>query len=235
MKHLIVAAHPAEDSFTMGLTRTYAAELEKLGHSQRTYDLYRMGFNPVLAASELVPVSADHPVSADLVQAQDDIRAADALTVIYPLWWLSMPAMMKGYIDRVFARGFAYESHNGIVHGLLAGKKSVLITISGAPLPLLVKSGNWNAARHTYLPFGRVRAARTSAFRRGCASPFECYWRRAHGARSILRTAAFSRGLKHRGNADLKAFAVVTAVVIVLREPLKIFVFAALTHILQAS
>ncbi len=147
MKHLIVAAHPAEDSFTMGLTRSYAAELERLGHSQRTYDLYRMGFNPVLATSELLPASADRPVSADLVQAQDDIRAADALTVIYPLWWLSMPAMMKGYIDRVFARGFAYESHNGIVHGLLAGKKSVLITISGAPLPLLVKSGNWNAVQ----------------------------------------------------------------------------------------
>jgi NAD(P)H dehydrogenase (quinone) len=147
MKHLVVVAHPAEDSFTMGLTRTYGAELEKLGHSQRTYDLYRMGFNPVLAASELAPVSADHPVSADLVQAQDDIRAADVLTVIYPLWWLSMPAMMKGYIDRVFARGFAYEAHNGIVDGLLAGKKAVLITISGAPLPLLVKSGNWNAVQ----------------------------------------------------------------------------------------
>ena len=55
--------------------------------------------------------------------------------------------MMKGYIDRVFARGFAYEAHNGIVRGLLAGKKSVLITISGAPLPLLVKSGNWNAVQ----------------------------------------------------------------------------------------
>ena len=147
MKHLIVAAHPAADSFTMGLMRTYAAELEKLGHSQRTYDLYRMGFDPVLAAHELVPVSADHPASADVVQAQDDIRAANALTVIYPLWWLSMPAMMKGYIDRVFARGFAYEAHNGIVRGLLAGKKSVLITISGAPLPLLVKSGNWNAVQ----------------------------------------------------------------------------------------
>src|ERR1039458_3420358 len=147
MKHLVVAAHPAEGSFTMGLTRAYAAELEQLGHSQRTYDLYRIGFNPVLAAHELVPASADHPVSADVVQAQDDIRAADALTVIYPLWWLSMPAMMKGYIDRVFARGFAYESHNGIVHGLLSGKKSVLITVSGAPLPLLVQSGNWNAVQ----------------------------------------------------------------------------------------
>ena len=147
MKHLVVVAHPAEDSFTMGLMHAYTAELEKLGHSQRTYDLYRMGFNPVLSAHELVPVGADSPVSADMMQAQNDIRTADALTVIYPLWWLSMPAMMKGYIDRVFARGFAYESHDGIVHGLLSGKQSVLITISGAPLPLLVKSGNWNAVQ----------------------------------------------------------------------------------------
>ena len=147
MKHLVVVAHPAADSFTMGLARAYAAELEELGHSQWTFDLYRMGFNPVLTAQELAPVSADHSASADVAQAQGDILAADVLTVIYPLWWLSMPAMMKGYIDRVFARGFAYESHNGIVRGLLSGKKSVLITVSGAPLLLLVKSGNWNAVQ----------------------------------------------------------------------------------------
>jgi len=126
----------------MGLTHAYANELEKLGHIQRTCDLYRMGFDPVLGGQELVSGA-----SADTAQAQDDIRAADVLTVIYPLWWLSMPAMMKGYIDRVFARGFAYESEKGIVRGLLAGKKAVLITISGAPLPLLVASGNWNAVQ----------------------------------------------------------------------------------------
>lgn len=113
MKHLLVVAYPSEDSFTIALTRAYAAELKELGHSQR--------------------------------QAQDDIRAADTITVIYPLWWLSMPAIMKGYIDRVFARGFAYEAHNGIMHGLLSGKKSVLITISGAPMSLLAKCGDWNA------------------------------------------------------------------------------------------
>jgi len=147
MKHLVVVAHPVENSFTMGLTRVYADELEKLGHTQRTYDLYRIGFNPALTAHELLPADAEHPICADVAQAQDEIRAADVLTVIYPLWWMSMPAMMKGYIDRVFARGFAYESSHGIVHGLLAGKKAVLITCSGAPLPLLVKSGNWNAVQ----------------------------------------------------------------------------------------
>jgi NAD(P)H dehydrogenase (quinone) len=147
MNHLIVVAHPAEDSFTMGLTRAYALELETLGHRQQTYDLYRMGFDPVLAAHELAPVEPGHPASADVVRAQDDIRAADVLTVIYPLWWMSMPAMMKGYIDRVFARGFAYVSGDGIVRGLLSGKKAVLITVSGAPLSVLTESGKWNAVQ----------------------------------------------------------------------------------------
>jgi len=147
MKHLIVVCHPVEDSFTFALARAYTGELEKLGHTVQIYDLYRMGFNPVLAAHELVAPSAGHPADADVRRAQDDIRAADTLTVIYPLWWLSMPAMLKGYIDRTFARGFAYESQGGIVHGLLSGKKAIVITVSGAPLPLLVKTGGWNAVQ----------------------------------------------------------------------------------------
>ena len=147
MKHLIVVAHPVEDSFTMGLTRAYIAELASLGHSQQTYDLYRMGFDPILAAHELRPVTDDHPASADIVRAQDDIRAADVLSVIYPIWWMAMPAMMKGYIDRVFSRGFAYDSVGGIVHGLLSGRKAVMITVSGAPLPVLIGNGRWDAAK----------------------------------------------------------------------------------------
>jgi len=104
-----------------------------------------MGFDPVLPAGELT--TGDGLTDAQVLQAQRDVVEADAVTVVYPLWWLSMPAMIKGYVDRVFARGFAYESRNGVVHGLLSGKKSVLITISGAPLPLLVRSGNWNAVQ----------------------------------------------------------------------------------------
>jgi len=119
----VVVAHPAAHSFTMALANAYAAELEQLGHRQVTYDLYRMAFNPVLAAQELMPITADHAASSDVAKAQEDIHSADALALLYPLWWMSMPAMMKGYIDRVFARGFAYESHDGIVHGLLSGRK----------------------------------------------------------------------------------------------------------------
>lgn len=147
MKHLVVVAHPIEDSFTMALMRVYAAELKALGHSQQIHDLYRMGFSPVLLAQELAPPGAGRTARPEIAQAQDDIRAADVLTVVYPLWWLSMPAMMKGYIDRVFSRGFAYESQDGVVRGLLKGKKAVMITLSGAPLPLLAEGGGWNAVQ----------------------------------------------------------------------------------------
>jgi len=143
MKHLIVVSHPLSSSLTMSVARLCAAELEKLGHVQSTYDLYRMGFNPVLSAGELG--DAEHPMSFIVRRAQEELRAADALTVIYPLWWLSMPAMMKGYIDRVLARGFAYEAHKGVVRGLLCGKKCILITLSAAPLAVLEQSGGWNA------------------------------------------------------------------------------------------
>lgn len=129
----------------MALARTCADEFEKLGHARQIYDLYRMGFDPILSAHELVPVGAGNPASADVLRAQDEITIADAVTVIYPLWWLSMPAMMKGFIDRVFARGFAYEAERGIVNGLLAGKKLLLVTVSGAPLPALIESGRWGA------------------------------------------------------------------------------------------
>ncbi len=132
MKHFVVVAHPAIDSLTMKLAGAYTAELEKLGHTQLTNDLYRSGFNPILDAQGL-----QFGANVDVADEQDQIRAADALTLIYPLWWLSMPAMMKGYIDRVFARGFAYERDATGIHALWSGKKAVVITVAGTAVPSL--------------------------------------------------------------------------------------------------
>jgi NAD(P)H-dependent FMN reductase len=167
MRHLVVVAHPAAHSFTMSLARAYVSELEQLGHRQVTYDLYRMGFNPVLTAQELVP-GAEHAASADIARAQEDIRGSDALTLIYPLWWMSMPAMMKGYIDRVFARGFAYESHGGMVRGLLSGKKIRvdyrLRSAAAAPRQEWQLECGAGTARYSYPPFDRLRAAGACAY-----------------------------------------------------------------------
>jgi NAD(P)H dehydrogenase (quinone) len=144
-KHLIVVAHPVEDSFTMNAARTYLGELVRIGHDVRVLDLYRMGFDPVLSAQELTEGSDAHVRMADVLIAQKDVLAADVVTVIYPLWWMAMPAMMKGYIDRVFSRGFAYETQPDGVHGLLAGRRAVVVTISAAPLASFMKDGRWQA------------------------------------------------------------------------------------------
>lgn len=143
MHHLIVVSHPAERSFTLSVAHAYAETLEQLSQQWQTHDLYRMGFDPVLPAAELGGPSTDPAVR----EAQDAVRAADAIAFIYPLWWLAMPAMLKGYIDRVFARGFAYDMERGGMRGLLTPKRAVLITLSGAPMSALVESGDWNALR----------------------------------------------------------------------------------------
>ncbi|HEY6458125.1 MAG TPA: NAD(P)H-dependent oxidoreductase [Steroidobacteraceae bacterium] len=145
MKHLIVVAHPLEDSVTMKLARAYALELSNLGHDCVMHDLYRLGFDPVMGAVELEPLSKGQPAPGDVREAQAAVAACDVLTALYPLWWASMPAMMKGYIDRVFARGFAYEANAGATRGLLAGRRCVLVTLSGSPLSLLHANGEWKA------------------------------------------------------------------------------------------
>jgi len=143
--HLIVAAHPVEDSLTMSLTRVYAGELTRAGHDVRVHDLYRMGFDPVLSARELTDGKDVHVRMVDVLVAQEDVQRADVLTVIYPLWWMAMPAMMKGYIERVFCRGFGYEIARGKVRGLLGGRRAAVMTVSGAPLAALIEDGRWQA------------------------------------------------------------------------------------------
>jgi NAD(P)H dehydrogenase (quinone) len=146
MKHLVIVAHPRAESLTMSLARAYIAELAALGHQHTLYDLYCMGFDPVLTAAEMMQTQAGAG-PPEVRQAQQDLEVAEVITVIYPLWWLSMPAILKGYIDRVFARGFAYESHQGVVRGLLTGRQCVLVTLSGSPLPVLAGSGRWDAVK----------------------------------------------------------------------------------------
>lgn len=127
MNHLVILAHPRAESFNMQVMRTYVDELRQQGHDVTERDLYRIGFNPVLTTADLVAIERGTPPH-DIAQEQDFIRAADVLTFIAPLWWRSMPAMLKGYFDRVFSHDFAYSLDGGDFKGLLTGKKAVLFT-----------------------------------------------------------------------------------------------------------
>lgn len=142
MKHLIVVAHPNRSSFTHALASAYTGELSAMGHDCDLRDLYAIGFDPILHPAEF-----EGTPGADVQAEQARLKAAQATAFFYPLWWASMPAILKGYIDRVFAQGVAYDFQGGAMHGLLAGKTNLLVTNSAAPAEILQKTGAWNAIR----------------------------------------------------------------------------------------
>ena len=107
MRHFVVAAHPSVRSFNHAVVEAYTSELIERGHRVECRDLYAAGFNPILSARDLAAV-ARGKMAKDIKVEQAAIRRADVLTFISPLWWSGFPAMLKGYLDRVFCAGFAY-------------------------------------------------------------------------------------------------------------------------------
>jgi NAD(P)H dehydrogenase (quinone) len=88
--------------------------------------------------------------SKDIREEQAAMRRADVVTLISPLWWSGFPAMLKGYLDRVFCEGFAYVIKRGEYLPGLAGKKGVIITTSGASKEELKSGGTLRAIRTIY-------------------------------------------------------------------------------------
>ncbi|MGC5742917.1 NAD(P)H-dependent oxidoreductase [Chryseobacterium sp. NFX27] len=132
MRHLIIYAHPNEKSLNNLLLQTVTESLEKGNHEIEIRDLNTIGFNPVLSLEDMQGQRAGK-VSDDVKTEQDYISWAEQITFVYPIWWTGMPAIMKGYIDRVFSYGFAYRYDQGVQKGLLKGKKAVIINTHGKP------------------------------------------------------------------------------------------------------
>ncbi len=108
MRHLVIVAHPNTKSFNHSVAETYVAALAELKHRVECRDLYASNFNPVMSARDLAAIGHGR-ASKDIRDEQAAIRRADVLTFISPLWWSGFPAMLKGYLDRVFCEGFAFE------------------------------------------------------------------------------------------------------------------------------
>ena len=126
MKHLIVFAHPNIDSFNHAILDVVDAKLKSLGESVVISDLYQQNFNPCFDIGDFRAVECGTPTS-DILKEQNNILEADKITFICPIWWSYFPAIMKGYIDRVFTENFAYKIVDGNIAGLLAGKKFGMI------------------------------------------------------------------------------------------------------------
>ncbi|MBM7865781.1 flavodoxin family protein [Heliobacterium gestii] len=131
MNHLILFAHPNPKSFNAAILETTVTSLEGKGHRVVVRDLYKLNFDPILKGTDFeVFQSGRKP--ADVEVEHDHIQKADVITMIYPIWWSGMPAILKGYIDRVFSYGFAYRYNDeGVPVGLLAGKNGLIINTQG--------------------------------------------------------------------------------------------------------
>ncbi len=148
MKYLIIYAHPNPKSFNHAIKEIVEEKLRKVGNSFQTRDLYRIGFNPELSGKDFVAGKQGQSL-VDIKREQDYIRNSDILIFIYPIWWFNMPAILKGYIDRVFSYGFAYALNDKGPYGLLTDKKVILINTTGGAEENYVKNGYKEALRKT--------------------------------------------------------------------------------------
>ncbi|MBW7477125.1 NAD(P)H-dependent oxidoreductase [Paenibacillus oenotherae] len=132
MKHLVVYAHPSPESLNHAILETTVEALKNNGHEVTVRDLYALQFQPVLKPEDTEAMKAGH-TPIDIKTEQNFISEADAITFIYPIWWTGLPAILKGYIDRVFSYGFAYSvGPEGIIK-LLKGKQGFIINTHGTP------------------------------------------------------------------------------------------------------
>lgn len=130
MKYLIIYAHPNESSLNNHLLKNVIDSLQKEQQEIEIRDLYKIQFNPVLSFADMEGQRMGK-VDATVQREQEYISWADHLVFIYPIWWTGMPAIIKGYIDRVFSYGFAYRYDQGVQKGLLTGKMVTIINTQG--------------------------------------------------------------------------------------------------------
>ncbi len=140
MKHLIIYAHPFEGSFCNAVMQAYEESLIANLHQVKIRNLYAIEFDPVLDSAELLDLEKGI-IGPDVRQEQEYIEWADVVNFIYPMWWSGMPAILKGYIERVFCEGFAYRiTENGSM-GLLTDKKVFILSTMGNTKPYSEQHG----------------------------------------------------------------------------------------------
>lgn len=136
MRALVVFCHPKEDSFSAAVLDTVVDRLKHAQAEVRVSDLYRSNFSPVLTAHDLNVYLDEERNRADVAQDVDDLQWADTLIFVYPTWWYGLPAMLKGWLDRVLLPGVAFvmpkTEGDNIAPGLTHITKLGVFTTCGA-------------------------------------------------------------------------------------------------------
>lgn len=146
MNHLVIFAHPNQKSFCKGIVDTIEKSSKENGAIIRIRDLYEIGFDPILKPSDFLALESGKK-PGDIEIEQEHIKWADIITFVYPVWWSGFPAVLKGYVDRVFSYGFAYDSADGGIRGLLTDKKALVFCTTGSPNELYEENGMHNSMK----------------------------------------------------------------------------------------
>ncbi len=164
-KILIINGHPDKESFCFALAENYKKGADAAGADCKLINLADLKFNPILTygyrkISEL---------EQDLIEAQKDILAADHLVFVYPNWWSTYPALLKGFIDRTFLPNFAFKYHakGPFWDKLLKGKTARLIVTMDTPswyYWLINKNAGHNSMKIGILKFSGVNPVKLTAF-----------------------------------------------------------------------
>ena len=135
MRVLVIYAHPLADSFAAALHHAVVAALTRAGHEVDDCDLYAMGFDPVMKPAERRAHNTPHPDLSAVEHHVERLRAADAVVLCFPVWWYGMPAILKGYFDRVWVNGVAFHlgPKGKIRPALRRIKKLGVVCTYGAP------------------------------------------------------------------------------------------------------
>ena len=130
----IIYAHPYEQSFNHAILQRVRELLESKGKAYKLIDLYADGFNPAYTKEELALFNQGKALDPLVLHYQEILKKTDRLIFIFPIWWADMPAIVKGFEDKVFLKTLAYNpTPTGIKGCLTQIREAVVITTSTAP------------------------------------------------------------------------------------------------------
>jgi NAD(P)H dehydrogenase (quinone) len=133
----VVLAHPRADSYAHALAQRAVDGLQAAGHRVDIIDLYANGFRAAMSEAEREAYHRDQPILDPLVQTYADlVRSVDALIFVYPTWWSGLPAILKGWMDRMMVPGvgFTFDERTGKVRpGLTNVRHLIGISTYGSP------------------------------------------------------------------------------------------------------
>ena len=167
MRVLIVYAHPEPSSFTGALKDAAVRALTQAGHDVEVCDLYGEQFNPVAGWHDFTTVadprrfhyqaeqahaSAQHGFSAELAREQRRAERANAIILVFPLWWGGVPAILKGWFERVLAYGFAYQDGMRYETGFFRGRAGLMGVVTGGTRKRFSEDGAYGTIAQVLWP-----------------------------------------------------------------------------------